>query len=137
MLVFKVATVNGSFFLSHSLFFFFFNAFFPLNDHLPCLSAELHGKMLPSSGIPSASWTGSCGSPESRAFICPEQREDAAKEIQELEFKDLLSPRFSLPDMIFSNQGYGDSKHPAKHADYSLAESIFFTGKQTLCKLHI
>jgi len=63
--------------------------------------------------------------------------ERCSKGIQELEFKDLLVPCLSLPDTIFSNPGYGDSKHPAKHTDYSLAESSLITGRQTLCNLDI
>lgn len=127
---------HGFFFLPHSPFFFFFNRFFPLNDHLPCLSAELHGKMLPSSGILSASGTGSCGGPESGAFICPEQR-GAAKGIQQLEFKDRVWQWKAGCQQVFPNQGYGESKHPAKHADYSLAESSLITGKQTLSLTHL
>lgn len=66
MLVFKVATSNMVSSALPAHFFFFKKNVFSLNDHLPCLSAELHGKMLPSSGIPSASVSGSWGGPESR-----------------------------------------------------------------------
>lgn len=57
---------HGFFCTPCSLFFFLKKNGFSLNDHLPCLSAELHGKMLPSSGIPSASVSGSWRGPESR-----------------------------------------------------------------------
>lgn len=63
MLVFKVATsnmVSSSF--PHSGFFLKKKPAFSLKEHLPCLAAELRGKMLPSSGFPRAT-AGSYGGP--------------------------------------------------------------------------
>lgn len=127
MLVFKVATSNmvSSAFPAH---FFFFKPFFPLMIISPASLQNCMGKCCHPVAFPVPAWLGAGGL----------QRAERGKPRGfRLEFKDLLAPSLSLPDTVFSNQGYGDSKHPAKHTDYSLAESSLITGKQTLCNLHI